>query len=70
MTDYPDLPDFLNRKLNPIAEDRKASELRRAMRGGIIWTKKRNWRKIEARRREREKREGTAIAKITNRRGQ
>jgi hypothetical protein len=62
MYDYPELPDFLNRKLNGFATDLPTGMTRRpSSHTKLVWPKKRNWRKIEARRREQEKREGAAL---------
>jgi hypothetical protein len=68
MDDDLTLPDFLDRKLNGIApatpeEIRMAKAVRREPR--IVWPKKRNWKKIEERRRRQEK-----VGLITVRRGQ
>lgn len=54
------IPDFLDRKRNGLTPDDPRGK-KRADRSGIIWPKKRNWRKLETRRREREKREGAAL---------
>jgi hypothetical protein len=55
------LPDFLDRKLNGIVAEQKAPSNVRRQAQRLVWPKKRNWRKIEQRRRELEKREGAAL---------
>lgn len=63
MSDDFTIPDFLNRKLNPsytTPEEMRAAKRLRSDRG-IVWPKKRNWRKIEQRRREQEKKENAAL---------
>ena len=64
MTDFPELPDFLNRKLNGVKPDPLPTWAHRQLHSGgkLAWPKKRTWRKIEARRKAREKKEGTALA--------
>lgn len=49
-----DIPPFLDRKLNGITPESPAGK-KRAARNKIIWPPKRNWRKIEKRRREKQK---------------
>lgn len=68
MDDDLTLPDFLDRKKNGVApstpeEIRAAKTMKRAQR--IVWPKKRNWKKIEERRRRQEK-----VGLITVRKGQ
>jgi hypothetical protein len=60
MSDTPELPDFLNRKLNGLASDLPTGIVRRKE-VKLIWPKKRNWAKIAKRRREQEKKEGAAL---------
>lgn len=48
------IPAFLDRKVNGIVTE-KVTGLKRADRNGIVWPKKRNWRKLEKRRRAAEK---------------
>jgi hypothetical protein len=68
MSDDLDLPAFLDRKLNGVTSGDPRGK-RRADRNGIVWPKKKNWRKIELKRRKAEK----AIFKgytFTQRKGQ
>jgi hypothetical protein len=71
MTDFPELPEFLDRKLNGIVNEH-VTGLKRADKSGIVWPKKKNWRRIEALRREREKREGGSLkgCALVQRKGQ
>jgi hypothetical protein len=70
MYDDLELPEFLRRKTNGIATEEQANIRARAQK--LVWPKKRNWRKIEERRRARDKAEGAAIAAgaIVKRKGQ
>lgn len=63
------LPDFLDRKKNGIVHE-PVKGLKRADRNGIVWPKKRNWRKLEARRRKREKAEGVNLSTFRAQKGQ
>lgn len=56
MSDDLDLPPFLDRKINGIKTEEPTIRVR-SHRPKLVWTKKRNWRKIEKKRRERERRE-------------
>jgi hypothetical protein len=60
------LPDFLNRKLNGIKPDPLPTYLAQRFRNPtkLVWPKKRNWRKIEARRRKQEAKENGAALKL------
>jgi hypothetical protein len=71
MTDFPELPACLDRKVNGIVNE-QIKGLKRADRNGIVWPKKKNWRRIEALRREREKREGASLkgCALVQRKGQ
>jgi hypothetical protein len=43
MTDDLTLPDFLDRKKNPVTEDRKPSQLRYVHKDGLVWPPARDW---------------------------
>lgn len=66
------LPDFLDRRKNGIVAELAMPTTVRTREPKLKWPKKRNWRKIEQRRREQEKREGAALAAgaIVKRKGQ
>lgn len=61
--DYPEMPEFLNRKTNGIESANPNTVRIPGMHGQkLIAPPKRNWRKIEKRRREQAKKEGTSLS--------
>lgn len=63
------IPPFLDRKVNGVTPDDPRGK-RRADRNGIVWPKKKNWRKIEAKRRAAEKADGVQPLRVAPHKGQ